>query len=140
MICRVITDISLDKEFDYIVPAEWEHTLAVGMAVDVPFGKTMRNGYIVSTDVQSSVEISKLKSLAGIKNSSCHIPENLIKLGQWMAHYYCCSYEHAIRTLLPAAVRSGRVRPKIRKVYSISKKMKQTKSLMRRKTNATAAG
>ena len=120
MICRVITDISLDREFDYLVPPEWEQTLAVGMAVDVPFGKTIRNGYVVSADVQSSVEPNKLKMLSGIKNASCHIPENLIRLGQWMAHYYCCSYEHAIRTLLPAAVRNGKVRPKIRKVYSIS--------------------
>ena len=120
MICRVITDISLDREFDYLVPDQWQNTIAVGMAVDVPFGKTLRNGYIVAVDVASSVEENKLKPLAGIKNSSCHIPENLIRLGQWIAHYYCCSYEHAIRTLLPAAVRSGRVRPKIRKVYSIA--------------------
>lgn len=124
MICRVITDISLDREFDYLVPPELESSLAVGMAVDVPFGRSMRNGYIVSTDVQSSVDAKKLKPLAGVKNQSCHIPENLIRLGQWMAQYYCCSYEHAIRTLLPAAVRSGRVRPKMRKVYSISNREK----------------
>ena len=121
MICRVITDISLDREFDYLVPEKWQETIAVGMAVDVPFGKSLRNGYVVATDVASSVSEEKLKPLAGIKHSSCHIPENLIRLGQWMAQYYCCSYEHAIRTLLPAAVRSGRVRTKIRKVYSISK-------------------
>ena len=100
MICRVITDISLDREFDYLVPPELESSLAVGMAVDVPFGRSMRNGYIVSTDVQSSVDVKKLKPLAGVKNQSCHIPENLIRLGQWMAQYYCCSYEHAIRLRL----------------------------------------
>jgi primosomal protein N' (replication factor Y) len=72
------------------------------MAVDVPFGKNIRNGYVVALDVQSSVEQKKLRPIAGIKSGNSHIPENLIKLGRWMAHYYCCSYEHAIRTLLPA--------------------------------------
>ena len=121
MICRVITDISLDREFDYLVPAELENSISIGMAVDVPFGKTLRNGYVVAVGVQSSVETNKLRPLAGIKKQNCHIPENLIKLGKWMASYYCCSYEHAIRTLLPAAVRNGKIRTKTRKVYSIAK-------------------
>ena len=73
MVCRVITDISLDREFDYLVPEEWKESLTVGMAVDVPFGKTMRNGYVVATNVTSSVAQEKLKPLSGIKNASCHI-------------------------------------------------------------------
>ena len=129
MICRVITDISLDREFDYLVPAELENSISIGMAVDVPFGKTLRNGYVVALDVASSVEPGKLRPLAGIKKQNSHIPENLIKLGKWMAQYYCCSYEHAIRTLLPAAVRNGRVKPKMRKIYTIAKQEEAQKLL-----------
>ena len=129
MICRVITDVSLDREFDYLVPESMREFLAVGMAVEVPFGRSVRNGYVVSLNVEGSVERAKLKEIKAIKSNGGHIPENLIRLGQWMAQYYCCSYEHAIRTLLPAAVRNGKVRPKTRKVYCISDAEKATKVL-----------
>ncbi len=134
MICRVITDVSLDREFDYLVPESMRSTLAVGMAVEVPFGRSVRNGYVVSLDVEGSVEHSRLKEIRAIKSNGGHIPENLIRLGQWMAHYYCCSYEHAIRTLLPAAVRNGKVRPKTRKVYHIADKAKADELLTREQT------
>ena len=70
MICRVITDISLDREFDYLVPAELENSISIGMAVDVPFGKTLRNGYVVAVGVQSSVETNKLRPLNSSSSKS----------------------------------------------------------------------
>ena len=43
MIAKVITDISLDREFDYFVPEAMQKDIRIGSAVDVPFGKTLRN-------------------------------------------------------------------------------------------------
>jgi len=47
MIARVITDIALDREFDYLIPAALENSIRPGSAVDVPFGNTTRNGYVL---------------------------------------------------------------------------------------------
>ena len=119
MIAKVITDIALDREFDYLVPAGREAEFPVGGAVLVPFGRTTRSGYILSLNEQSDFDPARLRPLAGRAPARADIPANLIALGRWIAEYYCASQEHAIRTLLPAAVRSGKVRERKRKLYFI---------------------
>ena len=119
MIARVITDIALDREFDYLVPADLEKIIRPGSAVDVPFGNTRRNGYVLELSGSSRYDAGKLKELFGISTSRAGIPEQLITLGKWMAEYYCATQEHAIRTLLPAAVRSGKVKALVSRVFYI---------------------
>ena len=112
MIARVITDISLDRQFDYLVPPELLDKVRTGSAVTVPFGRTIRSGYVLDLVENSTYDPGKLKEISGIATDRPAIPEKLIQLGQWIADYYCATQEHAIRTLLPAAVRSGRVKEK----------------------------
>ena len=130
MIAKVITDISLDREFDYLVPPELENLIRTGSAVTVPFGRSNRTGYVLSTADKSSYDQSKLKYLSGIARDRAAIPGNLIKLGKWIAEYYCASQEHAIRTLLPAAVRSGKVKEKTCRLYSVSDRAEAEKYII----------
>ena len=130
MIAKVITDISLDREFDYLVPPELEKIIRTGSAVTVPFGRASRSGYVLSTAEKSSYDQSKLKYLSGIARDRAAIPENLVKLGRWIAEYYCASQEHAIRTLLPAAVRSGRVKEKTCRFYSVADRTEAEKYII----------
>ena len=120
MIAKVITDISLDREFDYLVPPALETSIRPGIAVDVPFGNSTRCGYVLSVADKSSYPQAKLKAIKAISSSRAHIPENLIALGKWIANYYCASQEHAIRTLLPSAVRSGRVKAQTVRVFQLA--------------------
>lgn len=120
MIAKVITDISLDRQFDYLVPQELAAVIRPGSAVTVPFGRSVRTGYVLELTENSDYDAGKLRELSGIAPDRPAIPEKLIKLGQWIADYYCATQEHAIRTLLPAAVRSGRVREKKIKLFSIA--------------------
>ena len=130
MIAKVITDISLDREFDYLVPPELEKIIRTGSAVTVPFGRATRSGYVLSTAEKSSYDQSKLKYLSGIARDRAAIPENLVKLGRWIAEYYCASQEHAIRTLLPAAVRSGRVKEKTCRFYYVADRTEAEKYII----------
>jgi len=120
MIAKVITDISLDREFDYLVPEALTKVVRTGSAVTVPFGRSVRTGYVLGLAETSAYDPARLRYLTGIAADRPAIPENLIKLGKWIAEYYCASGEHAIRTLLPAAIRSGRVREKKIRLYSIA--------------------
>ena len=106
MIAQVISDVSLDRVFDYRVPPELEPSLRVGAAVRIPFGRSEREGYVLGLAETSELPAGKLKALNGLSERRAPIPEKLIALGEWMAQYYCCSREQSIRTLLPAAVRS----------------------------------
>ena len=120
MIARVISDVALDRCFEYLVPPELSDKLRSGAAVRMPFGSSVREGYVLELAEKSEFPSEKLKPLLGISPDRAPVPEHLIALGEWMAEYYCCSREQAIRTLLPAAVRSGRIRPATTLVYSVS--------------------
>ena len=122
MIAKVIIDVSLDRDFDYLVPPVLEPVIRVGMSVVFNFGNSVRTGYVLALAESSSYPAEKLKALTAISTDRAHIPENLVALGKWIAEYYCCSQEQAIRTLLPSAVRSGKVRAKSRRIYYISNK------------------
>ncbi len=108
LICQVIVELSLDRKFDYLVPEELSDRVRPGVRVEVPFGKATRVGCVISVEsVEQYNGKFALKPVIGLKNNSPQLPENLLKLGSWMADYYCCSYELAIKALLPGAVRRG---------------------------------
>ena len=130
MIAKVVTDISLDREFDYLVPPALTRELRVGSAVCVPFGRSSRTGYVLSLTETSSYDPSKLREISSVASDRPAIPEKLVALGRWIAEYYCASQEHAIRTLLPAVVRSGKVREKKLKLFSVSDRAAAEKYLI----------
>lgn len=117
MIAKVITDLSLDKVFDYQIPPEIESLIHPGARVRVPFGKSFRFGFVL--ELAEFSEYPVLKNLEIADNDNVCIPEKLLKLGDWIKDYYCSSQEQAIRTLLPGAVRSGKIHSKTVKVFSI---------------------
>ncbi len=119
MIAKVVTEVALDREFDYLVPPELEPDLRIGSAVQVMFRNSRREGYVIDFSETSSYRRGELKPLTGLSTGRASIPPRLVELGRWMARYYCCSREQAIRTLLPAAVRSGKIRAKTRRLFFI---------------------
>ena len=54
MIAKVIIDLSLDKCFDYLIGAELEKTAVIGARVNVPFGKSLRRGYLTTLTVEKN--------------------------------------------------------------------------------------
>lgn len=118
-IARVVVDLSLDRSFDYIIPESLLGRVHIGVQVKVPFGNSTRTGYVLNVIEHSDYQ-QELKPIQSVSEPHTRIPEPLIQLGRWMAEYYCCSREQTIRTLLPRAVRSGKVRHHTMKFYSIS--------------------
>ena len=102
-IARVVVDVALDREFDYLVSAEMDSSVKIGSRVHVPFGRTVTAGYVVGFVGQSA--FSKLKDIALVIGDTPFIDEEMLKLAKWMAVYYCVSVEQAIKTVLPGPVR-----------------------------------
>ncbi len=109
LIAKVISDLALDKTFDYLMPEELRGDIAVGSQVKVPFGRSERLGFVLRLSDHSEYPAHRLKSIIALSENRTRLTENLLKLGLWMAEYYCCSQEQAVRCLLPGAVRSGRI-------------------------------
>jgi len=109
LIAEVIVELSLDRKFDYAVPHNLENAVRPGVRVEVPFGKSSRVGCVLSVnEVTQYTGKYKLKEIISIQSNSPQLPEKLLQLGNWMADYYCCSYEQAVKALLPGAVRRNK--------------------------------
>ncbi len=112
-IAKVIVNLSLDRVFDYLIPPQLLGKVKPGSKVFVPFGGGKpRQAYVLSLSHESAR--CDLKSIDSLSEEHPSIPDSLLKLGEWISTYYCCSKEHSIRTLLPGAVRSGKIKPKTR--------------------------
>ena len=110
-IAKVVVNLSLDRSFDYNIPPPLRGHVRVGMQVMVPFGRSRRPAYVLEIVSESSYS-EALKDIEMLNDTRPHLPPKLVELGRWMAEYYCCAGEKAIRTLLPEVIRSGRVKHK----------------------------
>ncbi|MCL4176403.1 MAG: primosomal protein N' [Verrucomicrobia bacterium] len=102
-IARVTLEIALRKEFDYLVPTELAGRIEVGTRVRVPFGARQVLGTVTAL-VESSPH-ANLKSIVKLIGRPALITPNVLALARWMAGYYCCPVEVALRSVLPEAVR-----------------------------------
>ncbi|MBU0679748.1 MAG: primosomal protein N', partial [Verrucomicrobia bacterium] len=99
----MIVELSLDREFDYLIPDEIRHEVRIGSRVIVPFGHSEARGYVVGFSDKSNFKTLKhIKSVVGKKPL---IDDEILKLARWMGDYYLAPVEAAVRTVLPSAVR-----------------------------------
>ncbi|MEI6970432.1 MAG: primosomal protein N' [bacterium] len=102
-IAKVVVDIALDREFDYRVPEPLRGQVLIGSAVLVPFGRSRRSGYVVGFAEGS--ERADVKDIMEVTGTVPLLSADIVKLARWIGDYYCAPVEHAIRAVLPGAVR-----------------------------------
>ncbi len=103
-IAKVIVELSLNREFDYLIPPELSGALEVGMQVVVPFGHSEARGTITGFS-ETSPHKGKLKSIRARVGKSALVEQNLLDLARWMGEYYLAPIETSVRAVLPSAVR-----------------------------------
>ncbi|MGF1656073.1 MAG: primosomal protein N' [Verrucomicrobiales bacterium] len=108
-VARVLVDQLMGRSFDYRIPDGWEDQVVEGSRVRVPFGGRQALGTIVAVGQPSDVAPSKLRDIHSLVSDRPEFNPSLLSLAQWMAKYYCCEEELALRTALPQVVRHGKV-------------------------------
>lgn len=103
MIARVTLEVAIRKEFDYLVPPELAEQVEVGTRVKVPFGARQVFGCV--TALPESSPHAKLRSLTAVISRPSLITPRVLDLARWIADYYCCPTESALRSVLPEVVR-----------------------------------
>jgi primosomal protein N' (replication factor Y) len=103
MIARVTLEIALRKEFDYAIPPELAGQVDVGSRVQVPFGPRKVLGVV--TAVAEESERANLKCILKIIGAQTLVTPKVLALARWIADYYCCPPEIALKSVLPEAVR-----------------------------------
>lgn len=103
MIARVTLEIALNREFDYSVPPELEGAIEVGSRVKVPFGHRKVPGCV--TQLLEESPHGRLKPIERLISARSLITPKVLQLSRWIADYYCCAPETALKSVLPDAVR-----------------------------------
>src|SRR5271155_2979133 len=103
MIARVTLELALRKEFDYVIPPELAEQVDVGSRVQVPFGARKVLGCVTGLAEESAV--ARLKPILKVIGAQTLVTPKILKLTRWIAEYYCCAPETALKSVLPEAVR-----------------------------------
>src|SRR6202021_1628231 len=113
---RVITDVPTDKELDYSIPQSWAGKVHIGSRVKVP----LRSREILATVVAlvDTPSVPEPKIIISLISESPILNKSLLALARWMAEYYCCPVESAIRSLLPDVIRKAKLGFKRERIVS----------------------
>ena len=106
MVARVTLEIALRREFDYLIPPEFAGRVEVGTRVKVPFGRRQVLGCVTALADSSTFE--SLKPILKIIGAQSLVTPRVLELARWMADYYCCAPETALKSVLPDAIRKER--------------------------------
>jgi len=113
---QVILDRSTGKVLDYEVPAGWEQRVAEGSRVRVP----LRNRQVLATvvAVAETTNARGVRPITAVMDERPQLTPVLMRLASWMAEYYACDEQDALRCMLPRAVRETGHAPLQRKFAS----------------------
>ena len=103
MIARVTLEIALRKEFDYHVPPDLVGKVDVGSRVQVPFGARRVLGVVTAMAEESAH--TNLKPIVKVIGAQSLVTPKVLALARWIADYYCCAPEIALKSVLPEVVR-----------------------------------
>jgi len=115
---RVITDDPTAKELDYSIPDSFAGKVHVGSRVKVP----VRSREILATVVAlvDAPSVPAPKCIAALISESPILNKSLLALARWMAEYYSCSVEAAIRSVLPQVIRKAELGFKRERIVSVN--------------------
>ncbi|MGD9782014.1 MAG: primosomal protein N' [Kiritimatiellia bacterium] len=102
-VAKILTEIALDREFDYLIPGELAGRVRIGSVVRVPFGHRRARGFVVGLADRS--DFPNLKAIESVATDLPLFDEQMLRLARWIADYYAAPFESAIAAILPAAVR-----------------------------------
>jgi primosomal protein N' (replication factor Y) len=103
MIARVTLEFALRREFDYLIPPDLAEQIEVGSRVQVPLGARKVLGCVTALAEDSGQ--TKLRPVLKVIGAQTLVTPKLLKLARWLAEYYCCAPETALKAILPEAVR-----------------------------------
>lgn len=106
---QIAVPLPVYQTFTYKVPLDLQEEIALGKRVLVPFGSRQLTGYVVefipSLD-PNQIDLSSLKEITDVLDTKPVLSSNLLKLTEWIADYYLCSWGEAIKAALPAGLES----------------------------------
>jgi primosomal protein N' (replication factor Y) len=123
MFVRVLPDQAAGKLLDYRVPEPMAANVAVGSRVKIPVRTRILPGTVI--EVLDACEFSGVKEVVGLLDERPMIRPAMLDLARWMSDYYCCPLETAVCSVLPVAVRDGRVTAKKQNTVTLAREISE---------------
>ena len=107
MIAGVLVEISnqsVDRIFDYLVPLKYQKSIKVGMRVLVPFGRQTIEGFVLELKDKSSTE--ELKEILELVDEDITLNEELLSLGKIMHQKTLSTLISCYQVMLPKGLKA----------------------------------
>jgi primosomal protein N' (replication factor Y) len=116
--CDVSLPVPLDQPFTYGMPETLRHRVQTGCRVLAPFGTRTLTGLVIRTHAGTEENLPKgsTRDILRLLDEEPVLDEELMRLGRWIAEYYCAPLGETLRAMTPL---SGEIRRG--KVYSLTK-------------------
>ncbi len=116
-----VTNKSVDRIFDYIIPKELEKKIKVGKRVFVPFGSRSLLGFVL--EIKQASNVNNLKEIYDVIDDEVILNKELLELGQYLHKTTLASLISCYQVMLPKALKASiksNVNKKYRKVYYLN--------------------
>ncbi len=104
---RVLVDDSAGKSFVYELPEAVAAVLPPGARVRVPV--RTRTALATVIELLDETDVPGVKMITDVISAEPILSPVLLKIGAWIADYYCCSIEAAMKSVLPQVIRKAEV-------------------------------
>ena len=95
---------SIDRPYDYSVPAQWADSLTEGQRVIVPFGNANRKTEGIVLEMAALTEPRQLKAITHVFDDEVVLGPQQKALALWMCRRYFCTFFQAANALFPPGV------------------------------------
>ena len=95
---------SIDRPFDYQIPAPLLERALPGVRVTVPFGRGNRTSEGIILARGNGEKLPGLKPLEAVLDDAPVLDSQGIALALWMRQRYFCTMFEAVKTILPAGL------------------------------------
>lgn len=125
MIAKVLVEISninVDKHFDYLIPSKLINKVQIGMRVKVQFVNRIIEGFVVDI-TEFSDNKYELKEILEVVDEFPILNDELLKLGKWMSDEYYSTLISCYQIMLPKALKAksnAKINKKIIKMISLN--------------------
>ena len=102
---RVAFETGGDNVYDYGVPRELAAALRVGQRIRAPFGRGSGEQVGFCVGFPETSQVSRVKVIREVLDPEPLLDEDMMRLAQWMAGYYCCPLGAVLSAMVPAAVK-----------------------------------
>ena len=107
--CDVSLPVPLDQVFTYLLPETLRHRVQKGSRVLAPFGARKLAGVVLRTHAERPS--APPRELLRLLDEQPALDDELLKLGAWIASYYCAPLGEVLRAMTPLAgdLRRGKI-------------------------------